>query len=333
MADYSNVIFSSISYRRNIKDMPFVKTLTDLELAVGVARSLSEIFDEDFEFKSLKNMSLKECLLLKEDNILSDEIIENKDISAFAESYDKTKYIYVNEQDHIRIVSKNKGLNLEKCFKDANDIDDAILEKLEVCFDVNFGYLTENPSLVGTGMEICALLFIPALIKTNFIEKITQDLLGDNYELYNFDMKEWDKQTPFVIIKNKYTAGYKENEFASNMQRIVQKICELEETKEDEVFDLSSSGLVDEIYRSLGILWGSYRISLQESIQKIANMLWGIKLGVLKCKKTIDVISLLSSLKENHLGSKLSVKEAEKARAKILNRFVIDNIIKGEVDV
>ena len=59
MANCNNVIFTSVSYRRNIKDMPFVSKLTDTELAFGVCKTLNEIYGDEFEFKSLKNISLK----------------------------------------------------------------------------------------------------------------------------------------------------------------------------------------------------------------------------------------------------------------------------------
>ena len=83
MTNCSNVVFSYVSYRRNIKDMPFVNKLTDFEQAVGVARSLSEIFGEELEFKSLKNLPLSICQELEEKGIITKELIENKDISAY----------------------------------------------------------------------------------------------------------------------------------------------------------------------------------------------------------------------------------------------------------
>ena len=66
MTNCNNVIFSYVSYRRNIKDVPFVNKLSDQELAVCVSRSLSEIFNDELEFKSLKNIPLNECLKLEE---------------------------------------------------------------------------------------------------------------------------------------------------------------------------------------------------------------------------------------------------------------------------
>ena len=334
MVDYSsNVIFSSISYRRNIKDMPFVKSLTDMELAIGVARSASEIYGDEFEFKSLKNIPLETCLTLKEENVISDELIENKDISAFGINENKTKFIYINEQDHIRLMAKQNGFALEQCFNDANDLDDRLLEKLEVCFDLTHGYLTSNPKLFGTGMEICVGLFIPSIVKSGKIEKIKRELLKEEYDIFSYDMENWDQKTPFIVLKNRYTFGYKENEIASNMQSIVKKICELEALEENNQFDISSSGLVDEIYRDVGTLWGCYRLGLQEAKQKLASLIWGVKLNILKIKRDADVYALISSIKENHIGTNLSIKEQEKARAKLVNSFIINKVTKGEVDV
>lgn len=333
MEDYKTVLGCSISYRRNIKDMPFVKTLTDSELAIGVSRSLSEIFNEEFEFKSLKNISLLDCQKLKEEGLFTEELIGNKDISAYGISYDKNRVIYINEQEHIRLIAFDKSFDLEKCFNLANIMDDMVLDKLEMAFDNNYGYLTSNPKLMGTGMEIKVLMFIPALFKSGKYKKVQSEILGKEFEFYDLSGKVWNEESPFVILKNKYTFGYKENEFAEKIKRIAVKIHDLELSEENGVFEISASGLVDEIYRSYGILGSCYRISYLESIKKIADILWGIRLKVLKCKKSANILEFLSSIADNHLGENLNVKELEKLRAKKISKFLVQNIEKGDVDV
>ena len=332
MTDFSMVLECSVSYRRNIKDMPFVKTLTDNELAVGVSRTMSEIFGDEFEFKSLKNIPLDVCQKLKESGVLSEGLIDNKDISAYGVNEDRTKFIYINEQDHIRLIAKSKGFNLEHCFNMANSMDDLVLEKLEMAFTNDYGYLTSNPLLMGTGMEINVLLFLPALTQANKLDKITTELLKDEFEMFRYGQNSTNK-CPFVIIKNKYTFGYKESEFASKMQDIITRICELETNEENNIFEMSASALVDNIFRDYGIACSCYRISFSESLEKIGNILWGIRLKMLKCKKAKSIFDFNYELQEFHLGSELSIKESEKLRAKMLNQFVLDNISKGEVDV
>lgn len=332
MLDCSYVLSSYISYRRNIKDMPFVKTLTESELAIGVSRSLSEIFGEELEFKSLKNIPLSTCLKLKEDGIFSDELIENKDISAYATNQDMSRLIFINEQDHVKIVARENGLNLEKCFKESMDMDDKLLDKLEMAFDINLGYLTSNPKFVGTGMEVGVLMFIPAIIKNNKLKKIQNELLKEEFEALCPNGKPWSSG-PFVLFKNRYTFGHKENEFAEKMQKLIEKIQQIEVLEENNSFNLSASGLTDNIFRAYGIATNCYRISYDEAEEKIGYILWGIRLKMLKYKKNAKLFEFLNSLKENHLGEKLSVKEQEKLRANKLSKYILDHISKGEVDV
>lgn len=335
MTNCNNVIFSYVSYRRNIKDMPFTNKLADFEQAIGVSRALSEIFGDELEFKSLKNMSLNKCLQLEESGIINKELIENKDISSYGINESGEKKVFACEEDHIRIISIKKGFNLEESFVIANQMDDQILEKLEVCFDVNLGYLTANPKLVGTGMEIGCLLFIPALVKSGAYKKVISDLLKKEFEFLSLNGKVWDEKSPFVIIKNIYTFGYKENQFAEKLYKIIEKIIELEKTEENNLFNMSASTLVDEIFRSFGIVLGAYRMSFDEAKQKLSNILWGLELNILKRKKKFDILDILPKIKENHLlcAKEENVKEIEKKRAKKLYEFVSEYICKGDVDV
>ena len=335
MTNYSNVIFSYVSYRRNIKDMPFVNKLTDFEQAIGVCRSMSEIFGEELEFKSLKNIPLSTCLELEEKGDITKELIENKDISAYGISENGEKKVFACEQDHIRIVATQKGFNLEECFKTANLMDDLILEKLEMCFDVNIGYLTANPKQAGTGMEIGCLLFIPAVVKSGAYKKVQSELLKHEFEFLNMDGGTWNEKSPFVIIKNIFTFGYKENQFAEKLYKIVEKIIELEKAEENNLFNLSASTLVDEIFRNYGTLLGAYRISYEEAQERLGSILWGLDLNVLKRKKKFDIFSNLVKIKEKHLlgGKEENIKEIEKKRAKTICNIINDCIVKGEVDV
>lgn len=333
MANYKNVLFCSVSYRRNIKDMPFVKMLNDTEQAIGVARSLSEILGEDFEFKALKNLPLQTCKYLQEEGIITDNLIDNKDISAYGKSYSGDMLVFVNEQDHIRIKAIDKGYNLEKCYKNANIIDDKILDKLEMAFSTTYGFLTSDYTLCGTGMQLEALLFLPALLQNEKLEKVKKELLKNEYEL-NCLVESKDNKCAFFSLQNKYTFGYKENEFAEKFNRIVGKILELENLEESKIFDFSASCLVDKIYRAYGILKNAYRLEYVETVNYLSLLLWGINLKVLKLKKQFDILDVLCKIKEEHINSgNLNIKELEKSRAKFVASLIDSTIIKGEVDV
>ena len=334
MANFNNVLLTKVSYRRNIKDMFFVKMLSDIELAVGVGRSLSEIFGEDFEFKSLKNINIKDCLKLQEKNIFTKELIENKDISSYGISEKQNKIIYINEEDHIRLECREFGFNLEKCFKNANELDDIVLEKLEMEFDNNLGYLTSDPLKMGTGMELEVLLFVPAIAKNGLLEKLEKELFKGEFKFTDINGEPLKKSSCFVKVRNIYTFGYKENEFADKLYRIVEKILDLELFEESKIFNLSSSALVDEIFRAYGLAVNSYRLSLDEATTLLGKVLWGINLQILNCKNKLNVLDVFAKIQENHLSkNELNVKEIEKMRAKEIRKMLENVSLKGEVDV
>lgn len=333
MTDCKNVVCSMVSYRRNIKDMPFVKTLTDSEQAVGVVRSMSEIFGDDFEFKALKNLPIEDCLKLLEQGVITQELIDNKDISAFGKNEEQGSYILINEQEHIRLIANAKGFDLESCYQNANAMDDRLSDKLELAFNTTYGYLTSNPMLCGTGMQISCILFLPAIVYNKKLIQLSKEPQAKDFVFLDLNKKVHDGKSAFVIIKNKYTFGYKENEFAEKMQRLVELILELEQREENNIFDFSASNLVDKIFRSYGIAKNAYRLSLDETQNLLSDILWGINLKVLKSKNNFDICDVLCKIKENHLNIKdVDLKEVEKQRAKVLTKL-LDGIVKGEVDV
>jgi len=331
MINCNNVVFSSVSLRRNIKDMLFVNRLSDFEQAISVSRALSEIFGERLEFKRLKNLPLEKCYKLQEKGEITKELIENKDISAYGITQDFSLRVYANEQDHIRIEAKKSGKNLEWCYSNAIMMDDILLDKLEVAFDNNLGYLTANPNKIGTGMELCFGLFLPALITSGKFKKIFNTIITKDFEVLSIDGEKWNETAPFICIKNKYTFGQKENEFADNLTRICDKLLELEQAEENNIFNTSASTLVDDIFRAYGILKNAYRINAKEAETFIGYVLWGINLNLFE-QKRFDLISLLYKIKENHL-QKNNIKEQEKERAKLLNKELLKLVCKGDIDV
>ena len=97
---------------------------------------------------------------------------------------------------------------------------------------------------------------------------------------------------------------------------------------------MSASTLVDMVFRAYGTLVSAYRISESEAQEKLGQILWGINLKMLKCKKDFDIYELLAKIKENHLTTKKeNIKEVEKKRAKLLFMQINKNVERGEVDV
>jgi len=331
MENFKNyVLYSSVSYRRNISEIPFLTNGISYEEALGECQSLSEIFSDELNFKSLKNITYEDCLLFYENDIISKELLNNKEISFFGITDDLTKKIFINEEDHIKIICKNNNYCLEECYNNANIIDDQILSNLNISYSDDYGFLTVNPLNAGCAICLECLLFIPSIFYNNSINKI-EELLGDNFE-FEYYVKN-NKQVPLILVRNKYSFGTKENEIAIAFERIIKSIVEFEKLEENKIFELSASGLTDIIFRSFGILLNSYRMSYDEAIIHLCNLLWGIRLNIIKQKNDFKITDNISVIRENHLNVQGNIKELEKKRAKILEKLISNSLVKGEVDV
>ena len=172
----SIVISSRVRLARNLYDLPFPNKLCDFESAHNISKAIFEILGEDYEFRKLKNLSNNQCLLLLESHEISKELIGNKDIAGYAKSPDGQVTIMINEEDHLREQCIINGFELKKCYQKLSDIDDIILNKIDIAFSKELGFLTACPTNVGTGMRASVMMFLPALTLNGAIKQIIDSL-------------------------------------------------------------------------------------------------------------------------------------------------------------
>jgi len=328
-----NVLYSSVSYRRNLSEIPFTTKGIDSEMAFALSQSLSEIFSDEVTFKSLKNIPYEDCLTLLDNEIINKKILINKDISFYGVSEDFIKQIYINEEDHVKILIKNKGYCLEHNYNMANEMDDKLLENLNVCFNKEYGFLTVDPLNMGCGLTLECLLFIPAICQSNVLEKIKQELLGDCFTIEKY-IDCGEKFCPLFIVRNKYSFGMKENELANSFDKIIKGIVNIEQNEENKIFEMSASRLTDNIFRTYGIATNSYRISFEECVSLLCYLQWGIDLNILKKKNSFNLLEIISKIRDNQFNKEENnVKDIEKYRSKFLTEKIQYTLKKGDVDV
>ena len=64
----------------------------------------------------------------------------------------------VNEEDHLRIQVLREGFSLKEAAETADRIDTLLSETLDFAYDPEFGYLTQCPTNLGTGMRASVML-------------------------------------------------------------------------------------------------------------------------------------------------------------------------------
>lgn len=75
----------------------------------------------------------------------------------------KTFLVWLNEEDHLRIISIEKGNSLKRAYGRLVKGVNILGESLNFAYHEKFGYLTFSPTNIGTGLEISIRVKLPKL--------------------------------------------------------------------------------------------------------------------------------------------------------------------------
>merc|ERR1711918_214163 len=77
----------------------------------------------------------------------------------------KTFLVWVNEEDHLRIISMQSGSNILEVFKRLSVAAGKIEEKAKFANDEHLGYISNCPTNCGTGLRASVHINLPKLMK------------------------------------------------------------------------------------------------------------------------------------------------------------------------
>ena len=279
------VVSTRIRLARNLADVPFPSRMTvtqKRELADKVSEIAKSIMD--FDRIDMENLSSVQALSLVEQHLISPEFIKNTEGKTLLLSKDKTVSIMLNEEDHIRLQVIMPSLMLKEAYEIANDIDNKLSFKLSFAFSEKFGYLTQCPTNLGTGMRASVMLHLPALVKSRIIPKISDNLSKLGLTIRGIYGESSEPVGALYQLSNQVSLGISESAAVENLENISSQLVSQEIKARDRI--LSDIEVVDTICRSLGILKSARIISSKEA----TNLLSNVRLGV--AHKVVDSLSL-----------------------------------------
>ena len=327
------VISSRIRLARNFHDLPFPNKLSDFESATSVSKAIFAILGDDYEFRRLKHMDSNACLMLLENHIISKELIDSKDISGYALSPDGLVTIMINEEDHLRLQCILDEFDLKKCYDKLNIIDEKILDKIDMAYSSELGFLTSCPSNVGTGMRASVMLFLPALSFNGVMKQLIETLSQNGLVVRGLFGEDSACDGYFYQISNRYTLGLNEQEIIDLVTKNVSKIIEMENSSRNTLKEVNKNVILDMCYRAYGILTNSYIMPLEEAIMQLSKLRFGVVLGLFKFKNPKIIDELYTTIQPAHLmdyySLDLNPMEQNIFRAKFLSENLENKLIKG----
>lgn len=285
-------ISSRIRLARNVSGFNFFTKLREETDAVFIIDAVEKSLNKlgDFDVTRLKDLSLNECNALMERHIISKELVENKDISAFAISEDEHLIVMINEEDHIREQCIFNGYNLFKPYFEIKRFDDILLSDIDVAYSDKYGFITSSPSNLGTGMRASVMMFLPALEINDDIEIIKNEAREKGFTVRGLYGEGSKTYGCFYQISNQNSLGLSEKEIIEKVSDYVDTICQMELSAREDILAINHDKLVDKIYRAYGILKECKLLDEEEMIKLLSLVKFGDALGFLKIldKKAFD---------------------------------------------
>lgn len=198
-------------------------------------------------------------------------------------SEDESVCLILCHQDHIRLQVMKAGLDLNGAYQIANGLDDMINEGFAYAFDKQWGYLTQSPADLGTGMKASVLLHLPALEATGEIHTLATAVGKIGLSLQGTFGQGSTVTGSLYQLSNQISMGLTEDSALENLKSITLQIVHREREARKELPPLQTE---DAAFRALGLLQNARILPLSEFTQSLSHLRLGIGLGL------IDTVSL-----------------------------------------
>ncbi len=282
------VINTSIHLARNVREYPFPNRLSlpeKLKVNSVIREAAENIENYSFNYAEMKTLSQSEVVSLAERHLVSPEFASSRDGRALLLTDDEAVSIMLNEEDHIRMQVMYPGFALDEAYSTAGKINNKLSERLEFAFDERLGYLTQDPTALGTGMKASVVLHLPALVSTSQITKLITTVSKLGLSLRGSYGEGAAAKGDMFRLSNTITLGISEKAAIENLKSIALQIAAQERTAREEIFKAPVTE--DRIFRAYGVLKYARMIDTNEFMDLISLVRLGAVKGIinLDCSK------------------------------------------------
>jgi len=334
------VISSSVSLFRNISGFKFNAVTDKVEKEailslVAEAKSQVEMLDS-FNFYNLRDVPRLQRQLLIDHRIISyltSKKISGKAVILNSNLVDKNKLtaITVNEDEHLKIECVMPGRNILNCYKEVLKVERGLEKKLSFSFNQNLGYLTSNPSLIGTGLKTTIVVHVPSMVISTRIVEFIKNLNQIGFGVSSFFGEGSEIIGNLFSISNLITLGKNEESIMEEITAIGKNIEEEEEEAKEELKSTENFSIEDSVYRSFGMIKYAKILSFEESLELLSILKFGLDLGIIDEVKKFDFYELINIISDSNIeisyvkDKKATLDEIDFIRACVVREKILKN--------
>ena len=278
-----SVLVSEVSLRRNYQDLRFCPQDDQEDLEESRRRSLNKlqaIYSDSItlDAQSMGRQGipyLQEVLLpanfrrLAQAALLSDESLA---VSAA-----------INMDEHLVVKAQGKPGEIPELIQTVREMEEGFTEnKRPFAYDSKYGYLSYRPVLAGSGLHINLVLFLPMLHFLKQIPALSETLKEQGCILKPLSLLDGRNPARLYALSNASSLMMEDRQIQSNVVQSAQMVVTREQSLQDKAMSKSSqSSILDQIWRSYGILKYARRLSITDFLTHWSNLRMGIQGGIL----------------------------------------------------
>ena len=278
-------VSTRIRLARNLSGLPFPARMTpeqrkELNLKVKNAVLQSNTpFAKSLKYIDMADVPQTEIAAMVERHIISPEFAEENADRAIIISADESISIMIGEEDHVRIQVILGGLQLEKAYDTAEQLDSLLYNELHFAFDRSLGFLTECPTNLGTGLRASVMLHLPVTESNGEISSIAETVGKIGFTVRGMYGEGSKASASMYQVSNQITLGISEKNAIDNLKIITAQLIDKERKARN---SLNKIKLEDMCFRALGTLQNCRILSSDEMMNLLSRIKLGISMGIIK---------------------------------------------------
>mgnify|MGYP001034038973 FL=1 len=323
------LVSTRIRLARNLEGYPFPSHLKDEKQAKEIIRLVSSGLNrlDDFKLYYMDGITEWEANSLKENHLISPDLIARKRSSAALINSDRSISVMINEEDHLREQCIIKGLHLKRAYDRLSAIDSKIGRSIKFAYDEQLGYLTACPTNLGTGLRASVMLFLPALTLNGNMREVVRSISRLGLTVRGIYGEGSEAEGYMYQVSNEVTLGVSEDEIISQVDEVAQKICALENTERNKLRTGSARLTVkDKCLRAYGVATNCAVLSSGELARLAADIKLGACLGYIPVANVSEIDDLVARMQPYNInisaGRELTAGERDVYRAEYVSAHV-----------
>ena len=302
METFKDIVLSTrIRFARNVKNYKFSNNMIDKEQE-DLLMFIKNKLENKYKILELANMDEITKKSLVETHMVSKELLNKKNTAIIVDKLNDITTM-INEEDHFRIQAFSKEFNLDSTYSRIKEFDNDISKKIEYSIDKLYGYITACPTCIGTGMRVSVMLHLPGLGKIGVLDRILNEISKLGISIRGRYGEGTSSEGYIYQISNQKTLGIKEEDIINQIKQVTSYIVEQERKARHILKD--NIEIIDEIYRSYGILQNARIIDKNEALELLSLVRMGVYMSIISHIDSNRIEELIKNIEENTLRKNL----------------------------